>query len=148
MKNDKKQTIEWAILHYDKWQLYVARTEKGLCYVGSPGQTYEELKSLMQSKRTTRIFRRNQADFLPSCRYKRHALSTRNLGSAESNTLWTNLFLFRYCPNHPKTCSCSGGWYGHWRKPNSDHGTMSPGYRKKRGHYRLPWRYGDETIST
>ncbi len=29
MKNDKKQTIEWAILHYDKWQLYVARTEKG-----------------------------------------------------------------------------------------------------------------------
>jgi methylated-DNA-[protein]-cysteine S-methyltransferase len=50
MKNDKKQTIEWAILHDDKWQLYVARTEKGLCYVGSPGQTYEELKSLMQKR--------------------------------------------------------------------------------------------------
>ncbi|QNK48531.1 methylated-DNA--[protein]-cysteine S-methyltransferase [Brevibacterium sp. PAMC23299] len=50
MKNDKKQTIEWAILHYDKWQLYVARTEKGLCYVGSPGQTYEELKSMMQKR--------------------------------------------------------------------------------------------------
>ncbi|MGG3556923.1 methylated-DNA--[protein]-cysteine S-methyltransferase [Peribacillus frigoritolerans] len=50
MKNDKKQTIDWAILHDDKWQLYVARTEKGLCYVGSPGQTYEELKSLMQKR--------------------------------------------------------------------------------------------------
>ena len=50
MKNDKEQTIDWAILHYDRWQLYVARTEKGLCYVGSPGQTYGELESWLQKR--------------------------------------------------------------------------------------------------
>ncbi len=161
MKNDKEQTIEWAILHDDKWQLYVARTEKGLCYVGSPGQTYEELKSLMQKRFPNANLVENEKALNPylkelqeyfegtrqTFRCKRHALSTRNLGSTESNPLRKDLFLFRYCPNHPKTCSCSGSRYGHWRQPYSDHGAVPPGYRKKRGHYRLPGRYGDETIS-
>ncbi|SIQ06349.1 methylated-DNA-[protein]-cysteine S-methyltransferase [Peribacillus simplex] len=50
MKNDKEQTIDWSILRYDRWQLYVAKTEKGLCYIGSPGQTYEELESWLQKR--------------------------------------------------------------------------------------------------
>ncbi|MGG4267225.1 methylated-DNA--[protein]-cysteine S-methyltransferase [Peribacillus simplex] len=50
MMNVKEQTIDWAILKYDKWQLYVAKSEKGICYVGSPGQSYEELKSWIQKR--------------------------------------------------------------------------------------------------
>jgi methylated-DNA-[protein]-cysteine S-methyltransferase len=45
MSNPIKPIIDWATLTYDKWQLYIAKTEKGLCYVGSPGQTYEELEN-------------------------------------------------------------------------------------------------------
>ncbi|MFD4818934.1 methylated-DNA--[protein]-cysteine S-methyltransferase [Peribacillus butanolivorans] len=50
MMNVKEQTIDWAILKYDKWQLYVAKSEKGLCYVGSPGQSYDELKTWIQKR--------------------------------------------------------------------------------------------------
>lgn len=48
--NTKKKIIEWAILKYGKWHLYVAKTEKGLCYIGSPGQTFEELEALMRKR--------------------------------------------------------------------------------------------------
>ncbi|MBS4179542.1 methylated-DNA--[protein]-cysteine S-methyltransferase [Lederbergia citrea] len=40
-----EQMISWSTLEYDQWQLYVAKTEKGLCYVGSPGQSYGEFQA-------------------------------------------------------------------------------------------------------
>ncbi|CAH0293321.1 Methylated-DNA--protein-cysteine methyltransferase, inducible [Peribacillus sp. Bi96] len=46
----KEQTIDWSILHYENWQLYMAKTDKGLCYVGSPDQSYEELKAWIQKR--------------------------------------------------------------------------------------------------
>ncbi|OKL35658.1 methylated-DNA--[protein]-cysteine S-methyltransferase [Domibacillus mangrovi] len=48
MMNKKERVIEWSIVEYGRWQLYVAKTEKGLCYVGSPGQLYEELEVCIQ----------------------------------------------------------------------------------------------------
>ncbi|UAL50209.1 MULTISPECIES: methylated-DNA--[protein]-cysteine S-methyltransferase [Metabacillus] len=48
--NTEKQIIKWGILEYGQWQLYVATTEKGLCYIGSPGQSFEELKAWMQKR--------------------------------------------------------------------------------------------------
>ncbi|TCS96804.1 methylated-DNA--[protein]-cysteine S-methyltransferase [Hazenella coriacea] len=44
----KEQRIEWTIFQYDQWHLYVAQTKKGLCYVGSPGQTFEEFEGWIQ----------------------------------------------------------------------------------------------------
>ncbi|CAM4223203.1 methylated-DNA--[protein]-cysteine S-methyltransferase [Lederbergia lenta] len=44
----KEQVIEWSILEYDLGQLYIAKTEKGLCYIGSPGQLYEEFEAWIQ----------------------------------------------------------------------------------------------------
>lgn len=46
MKED--QMISWSIIEYDLWQLYAAKTEKGLCYIGSPGQSYEEFAAWIQ----------------------------------------------------------------------------------------------------
>jgi methylated-DNA-[protein]-cysteine S-methyltransferase len=46
--NKKEQMIDWSILVYAQWQLYAAKTEKGLCYIGSPGQSYEELAAWMK----------------------------------------------------------------------------------------------------
>lgn len=48
--NKKKKMIEWSIMRYEKWSLFIAKTEKGLCYVGSPGQTYEELEAWMKKR--------------------------------------------------------------------------------------------------
>ncbi|WP_407408258.1 methylated-DNA--[protein]-cysteine S-methyltransferase [Peribacillus sp.] len=45
-----KETINWAVLAYDKWHLYIAKTKKGLCYVGSPGQSYEDLEKWIQKR--------------------------------------------------------------------------------------------------
>lgn len=44
----KERTIEWTIFHHDQWHLYIAQTEKGLCYVGSPEQSYEEFEEWIQ----------------------------------------------------------------------------------------------------
>ena len=38
------KTIQYSVINYDEWQLYIAKTEKGLCYVGSPGETLEEME--------------------------------------------------------------------------------------------------------
>ncbi|OAH57403.1 MULTISPECIES: methylated-DNA--[protein]-cysteine S-methyltransferase [Bacillaceae] len=48
MVNKKEQVIKWSTLTYKQWKLYAAKTEKGLCYVGSPGQSYEELEAWIQ----------------------------------------------------------------------------------------------------
>ncbi|GED69083.1 methylated-DNA--protein-cysteine methyltransferase, inducible [Brevibacillus reuszeri] len=43
MRTNKKQTIYWTKLVYGEWSLYLAATEKGLCYVGSLHKPFEEL---------------------------------------------------------------------------------------------------------
>lgn len=45
MSNKQEQVIKWSILEYDHLKLHVAKTEKGMCYIGSPGQTYKELEA-------------------------------------------------------------------------------------------------------
>ncbi|MGG3451200.1 methylated-DNA--[protein]-cysteine S-methyltransferase [Domibacillus aminovorans] len=50
MMNKKEKVIEWSILEYGQWQLYAAKTEKGLCYVGLPGESYEELEAWIQKR--------------------------------------------------------------------------------------------------
>jgi methylated-DNA-[protein]-cysteine S-methyltransferase len=45
-----KQAIEWAVLEHGQWALYVAKTEKGLCYVGSPGNSYEDFEAYFNKR--------------------------------------------------------------------------------------------------
>ncbi|TWT24826.1 methylated-DNA--[protein]-cysteine S-methyltransferase [Planomicrobium sp. CPCC 101110] len=44
MVNPNEQTIEWTVLKHGQWELYVAKTNKGLCYIGSPGSSFDEFK--------------------------------------------------------------------------------------------------------
>jgi methylated-DNA-[protein]-cysteine S-methyltransferase len=39
-----KPTIYWSLLHYDKWKLYVAATDKGLCFIGSLNHPMAEVE--------------------------------------------------------------------------------------------------------
>lgn len=42
--------IEWAILKHSHWTLFVAKTSKGLCYVGSPGQSFEDFQTYINKR--------------------------------------------------------------------------------------------------
>lgn len=42
--------IEWAVLHHGQWKLYLAKTAQGLCYIGSPGAPYEEMKAFVHKR--------------------------------------------------------------------------------------------------
>jgi len=35
--------IYWTLLNHQDWDIHIAATDEGLCYVGSPNQPYEEL---------------------------------------------------------------------------------------------------------
>ena len=37
--------IYWTLLVYEGWHLYIAATSKGLCFIGSQNQPFEELSS-------------------------------------------------------------------------------------------------------
>lgn len=43
MKSMTKPTIYWALMVHEGWNLYLAATVKGLCYVGSQNKPFEEL---------------------------------------------------------------------------------------------------------
>lgn len=42
--------ISWSMIECGQWNLYIAATEKGLCYVGSPGQTFEEFARVIHKR--------------------------------------------------------------------------------------------------
>lgn len=60
-----RETINWTSLTYDKWHLYVAKTAKGLCYVGSPGQSYAELENWVQKRFPQAILLENEEALHP-----------------------------------------------------------------------------------
>jgi methylated-DNA-[protein]-cysteine S-methyltransferase len=45
-----KKNINWMVFKYDDLKLYIAATEKGLCYVGSPGQTFDEFSGVVHKR--------------------------------------------------------------------------------------------------
>lgn len=50
MVNDKDSTVYWMLLDYKKWHLYIAATDNGLCYVGSPHAPFQELTKWVKKK--------------------------------------------------------------------------------------------------
>ncbi|MHC0039434.1 methylated-DNA--[protein]-cysteine S-methyltransferase [Pseudoneobacillus sp. C159] len=38
-----KPIIYWSLLNFDKWKLYVAATEKGICFIGSLNHPFDEV---------------------------------------------------------------------------------------------------------
>ncbi|MDC0705459.1 MULTISPECIES: methylated-DNA--[protein]-cysteine S-methyltransferase [Priestia] len=43
MEKTNNQSVYWAHLIHEGWKMYIAATEKGLCYVGSQNQSFDEL---------------------------------------------------------------------------------------------------------
>lgn len=45
MKLNDKNIVNWTLLSYEDWKLYIAATSKGLCFVGSQESSFEELEN-------------------------------------------------------------------------------------------------------
>jgi methylated-DNA-[protein]-cysteine S-methyltransferase len=43
VESKKNPVIYWTLLVYEDWNIYIAATPKGLCYVGSQNKPYEQL---------------------------------------------------------------------------------------------------------
>jgi methylated-DNA-[protein]-cysteine S-methyltransferase len=43
MVTKTNETIYWSLLTHEDWNLYIAATSKGLCYVGSQNKPFDEL---------------------------------------------------------------------------------------------------------
>ncbi len=47
---DKETTIFYQLLLYNQWKVYLAATEKGLCYLGTEHSTVEDLKKICEKQ--------------------------------------------------------------------------------------------------
>lgn len=65
MLESDRQTISWTIFEFGQWKLYLAATEKGLCYVGSPGQSFDELEMFMNKRFPKARMVESKADLKP-----------------------------------------------------------------------------------
>jgi methylated-DNA-[protein]-cysteine S-methyltransferase len=44
------QTVYWTLFVYEQWQMYIAATSNGLCYVGSQNKPFEELSNWVKNR--------------------------------------------------------------------------------------------------
>lgn len=42
--------VYYSQFQYEDWRLYLAKTDKGLCYIGSPNKAFEELETWVKKK--------------------------------------------------------------------------------------------------
>ncbi|ETI69466.1 methylated-DNA--[protein]-cysteine S-methyltransferase [Neobacillus vireti] len=51
MKSQNNKTlVYWSLLNFKDWNLYIAATEKGLCYVGSQNKPFEEFSKWAEKR--------------------------------------------------------------------------------------------------
>ena len=48
MQFNNKQFVFYSKVNYEKWSMYIAVTEKGLCYVGSPNESLDKLANWIE----------------------------------------------------------------------------------------------------
>lgn len=47
---DKQTNIYWDVIAMNDWEIYVAATERGICYIGSPNRPFDELEKWVFKK--------------------------------------------------------------------------------------------------
>nr|WP_106779747.1 methylated-DNA--[protein]-cysteine S-methyltransferase [Lysinibacillus timonensis] len=59
-------TIYYSLFNYKEWTMYIAATEKGLCYVGSQGEPLEELEKWIKKHNPHAMLVENEEKLIPS----------------------------------------------------------------------------------
>ena len=42
--------IEWSVMENSHWKLYIAKSQNGLCYVGSPGESFDHFHIYLKKR--------------------------------------------------------------------------------------------------
>ncbi|MER2089809.1 MAG: methylated-DNA--[protein]-cysteine S-methyltransferase [Sporosarcina sp.] len=50
MENSSKNEVYWTLLKHSQWNMYIAATTEGLCYIGSPNAPFEELSAWVKNR--------------------------------------------------------------------------------------------------
>lgn len=59
MEGSSKQHLYWNLFVYNQWQMYMAATADGLCYVGSQNKGFDELAQWAKSRLPTYVLVRD-----------------------------------------------------------------------------------------
>ncbi|AOV06741.1 methylated-DNA--[protein]-cysteine S-methyltransferase [Sporosarcina ureilytica] len=60
-----KQTVYWSKVQLAEWSMYMAATEKGLCYIGTPDAPFEELSNWAAKRIRNALLEENQEIIAP-----------------------------------------------------------------------------------
>ncbi|MGG6313167.1 methylated-DNA--[protein]-cysteine S-methyltransferase [Paenibacillus macerans] len=100
MKINQPQPLYWSRLNDNQWSLYLATTDNGLAYVGSPGRPFEELAAwagrrfpgspLTQDEQRLAPYAAELTEYLAGQR-ERFALPLDLRGTAFQLTVWKAL---------------------------------------------------------
>ncbi|WP_204166742.1 methylated-DNA--[protein]-cysteine S-methyltransferase [Bacillus sp. CGMCC 1.16541] len=105
-------TIQWGVLKTDEITVYLAKTEKGLCYVGSPGEDVEACMTAVKKRFLGAVFEENESALQPyikelqqyiSGQRKTFSLSVDVNGTAFQEEVWLALMDIPY----GETCAYS-----------------------------------------
>ncbi|AZN41873.1 methylated-DNA--[protein]-cysteine S-methyltransferase [Paenibacillus albus] len=105
-------SIYWTTFHHDTWQLHMAATDEGLCYVGTPNAPFTELASWVQKRFPGLPLEQNDTVMTPYCEELSQYLSGQLqqfgqplhlIGTPFQMSVWKEL---QHIP-HGRTCSYS-----------------------------------------
>jgi methylated-DNA-[protein]-cysteine S-methyltransferase len=65
MELTNHQTVYWTLFVHEQWQMYIAATAKGLCYVGSQNKPFDELDKWVKSRLPNHIFMQDDTALEP-----------------------------------------------------------------------------------
>lgn len=65
MEKKSNQVVYWSLLAHEGWNLYIAATAKGLCYVGSQNRPFEELADWVKSRFSAPVLVRDDEKLQP-----------------------------------------------------------------------------------
>ena len=58
MERNIENVVYWTLLSHNHWNMYTAATKAGLCYIGSPNASFEELETWVKKRASRSCFGR------------------------------------------------------------------------------------------
>lgn len=105
LQAQSEQIMYWTVLQYKDWNMHIAATKRGLCYVGSANQPFEEMKTWISKHFKHFILERNdsvmEAYAAELCQYMEGKLADFSIpfdlsGTAFQKTVWDALLHIPY----------------------------------------------------
>ena len=57
-----KEVIYWTLIKHETWEMYIAATSSGLCYIGSQGKPFEEMAAWIHTRFPGYVLEKNDGE--------------------------------------------------------------------------------------